>query len=162
MTALTLGMAFCDTGKVRTKEERLEWPVIDEERGGEKGWRRFKGEQICRMKIRRMKDEWAQNLAVRPWCISKVIKVNEVCTECIASGEAARKYDGSFQDDFSLDDGVNDTEKLDELIPVTAAGSRNNSVPTAATIAPIWAMWVIENCRHWVCWRKCWTMSRKK
>ena len=30
--------------------------------------------------------------------------------------EAARKYDGSFQDDFSLDDGVDDPEKLDELI----------------------------------------------
>ena len=39
-----------------------------------------------------------------------------LCPECIANGEAARKYDGSFQDDFSLDDGVNDPEKLDELI----------------------------------------------
>ena len=29
-----------------------------------------------------------------------------LCPECIANGEAARKYDGSFQDDFSLDDGV--------------------------------------------------------
>ena len=35
-----------------------------------------------------------------------------LCPECIASGEAARKYDGSFQDDFSLDDGVDDPEKL--------------------------------------------------
>ena len=39
-----------------------------------------------------------------------------LCPECIASGEAARKYDGSFQDDFSVDDGVDDPEKLDELI----------------------------------------------
>ena len=39
-----------------------------------------------------------------------------LCPECIASGEAVRKYDGSFQDDFSLDDGVDDPEKLDELI----------------------------------------------
>ena len=38
---------------------------------------------------------------------------------CIASGEAARNYDGSFQDDFSVDDGVDDPEKLDELIPVS-------------------------------------------
>ena len=36
-----------------------------------------------------------------------------LCPECIASGEAARKYDGSFQDDFSVDDGVDDPEKLD-------------------------------------------------
>ncbi len=27
MTVVTLGMVFCDTGKVTTKEERLEWPV---------------------------------------------------------------------------------------------------------------------------------------
>ena len=39
-----------------------------------------------------------------------------LCPACIASGEAARKYDGSFQDDFSVDDGVDDPEKLDELI----------------------------------------------
>ena len=39
-----------------------------------------------------------------------------LCPECIANGEAARKYDGSFQDDFSVDDGVDDPEKLDEPI----------------------------------------------
>ena len=38
MTVVTLGMVFCDTGKVSTKEERLEWPVTDEERNSEKGW----------------------------------------------------------------------------------------------------------------------------
>ena len=27
MTVVTLGMVFCDTGKVITKEERLDWPV---------------------------------------------------------------------------------------------------------------------------------------
>lgn len=39
-----------------------------------------------------------------------------LCPECIASGAAARKYNGSFQDDLSLDDGVDNPEKLDELI----------------------------------------------
>ena len=42
--------------------------------------------------------------------------IEYLCPACIASGEAARKYDGSFQDDFSVDDGVDDPEKLDELI----------------------------------------------
>lgn len=42
--------------------------------------------------------------------------ISYLCPECIASGEAARKYNGSFQDDFSLDDGVDNPEKLDELI----------------------------------------------
>ena len=39
-----------------------------------------------------------------------------LCPECISSGEAARKYDGSFQDDCSVDDGVEDSARLDELI----------------------------------------------
>ena len=42
--------------------------------------------------------------------------IEYLCPECIASGEAARKYNGSFQDDCSLDDGVDNPEKLDELI----------------------------------------------
>ena len=58
MTVVTLGMVFCDTGKVSTKEERLDWPVSDEERNSEKGWGRFGKEQICRLKIRRMKEEY--------------------------------------------------------------------------------------------------------
>ena len=62
MTVVTLGMVFCDTGKVSTKEERLDWPVSDEERNSEKGWGRFGKEQICRLKIRRMKEEWAKDL----------------------------------------------------------------------------------------------------
>ena len=42
--------------------------------------------------------------------------IEYLCPECIASGEAARKYNGSFQDVCSLDDGVDDPEKLDELL----------------------------------------------
>lgn len=66
MTVVTLGMVFCDTGKASPKEERLEWPVTNEERDGERGWGRFRNEQICRLKIRRIKEEWAQNLVARP------------------------------------------------------------------------------------------------
>ena len=52
-------------------------------------------------------------------------------------------------------------------LPATPVGSRNTGAPTAATTAPIWAMWVPENCGRWVCWRMCWTipcgtMSRGK
>ena len=57
MTVVTLGIVSCDTGKVSTKEERLDWPVTDEERHSDKGWGRFQNEQICRLKIRRMKEE---------------------------------------------------------------------------------------------------------
>ena len=81
MTVVTLGMVFCDTGKVIAKEERLDWPVTDEERNSDKGWGRFQSKQICRLKIRRMKEEWAKGLVVRPWCISQVVKAHEVCPE---------------------------------------------------------------------------------
>ena len=81
MTVVTLGVVFCDTGKVSTKEERLEWPVTDEERLSEKGWGRFQNEQICRLKIRRMKEEWAKDLVAWPWCISEVVKTHEDCPE---------------------------------------------------------------------------------
>ena len=81
MTVVTLGVVFCDTGKVSTKEERLEWPVTDEERNSEKGWERFQNEQICRLKIRRMKEEWAKDLVAWPWCISQVVKAHEDCPE---------------------------------------------------------------------------------
>ena len=84
MTVVTLGIMFCDTGEVSTKEVRLDWPVTDEHRNGEKGWGRFPNEQICRLKIRRMKEEWAKGLVVRPWCISEVIKPHEDCPELLA------------------------------------------------------------------------------
>ena len=44
MTVVTLGIVFCDTGEVTTKEERLDWPVSDEERNSDKGWGRFQSE----------------------------------------------------------------------------------------------------------------------
>ena len=81
MTVVTLGVVFCDTGKVSTKEERLEWPVTEEERNGKNGWGRFQSEQICRLKLRRMKEEWAKDLVVQPWCISQVVKAHEDCPE---------------------------------------------------------------------------------
>ena len=42
--------------------------------------------------------------------------IDYLCPACIASGKAAEKFDGSFQDDYSVDGGVEDAEKLDELI----------------------------------------------
>lgn len=49
--------------------------------------------------------------------------ISQLCPDCIASGEAARKYDGCFQDECCMDDGVGDPEKLDELIHRTPAYS---------------------------------------
>lgn len=41
--------------------------------------------------------------------------IEYLCPECIASGTAAEKFDGSFQDSESVDE-VSDPAKLDELI----------------------------------------------
>lgn len=45
-----------------------------------------------------------------------VEEVERLCPECIASGRAAEAFDGEFQDEASLDEGVDGPEKLDELI----------------------------------------------
>lgn len=39
-----------------------------------------------------------------------------LCPDCIASGRAARKFQGEFQDSCSVDEGVQDPAKLEELI----------------------------------------------
>ncbi len=42
--------------------------------------------------------------------------IGHLCPACIANGRAAKKFEGEFQDECSLDDGVDDPDKLDELI----------------------------------------------
>ena len=42
--------------------------------------------------------------------------INYLCPKCIASGAAAKKFDGDFQDDGCLEPKVLDAEKVDELI----------------------------------------------
>ena len=93
-----------------------------------------------------------------------------LCPECIANGEAARKYDGSFQDDFSVDDGVDDPEKLDELIhrtPGYSGWQQEYWRAHCGDYCAYLAMWVPENCGRWVGWKMCWkilcgTRSRRK
>lgn len=42
-------------------------------------------------------------------------KVKCLCPECIANGYAAKKFNGEFQDSYSVDE-VSDESKLDELV----------------------------------------------
>jgi len=44
--------------------------------------------------------------------------IDALCPWCIADGKASNKFEGSFQDDVSVDD-VNDPEKLKELVERT-------------------------------------------
>ena len=68
--------------------------------------------------------------------------IDYLCPACIASGKASEKFDGSFQDDYSVDDGVKDAEKLDELIhrtPGYCGWQQDTGVPIAGTSVLIWA-----------------------
>lgn len=58
MTVISLGMMFCATGEVIIREGRLEWPLTEEEIKSDKGWNRFRKEQICRIKVRKLLDEF--------------------------------------------------------------------------------------------------------
>ena len=91
MAAETLGMVFCDTCEVICSRERLEWPVASEERDGEQGWGRFGNEQICRLKIRPLKEEWAKDGETRTWCISEVVREHEDCPQLQAILEEYHK-----------------------------------------------------------------------
>lgn len=85
MTVVTLGMVFCDTGELDIKEGRMEWPVTDEERNGEKGWSRFGREQICRVKVRRLLEEYVPPHTTPEkfncWAITEVMEEDVVCPE---------------------------------------------------------------------------------
>lgn len=45
-----------------------------------------------------------------------VESIDYLCPECISNGRAAEKFDGEFQDECSLEEGVDSPDKLDELI----------------------------------------------
>ena len=83
-------------------------------------------------------------------------EVNYLCPHCIASGAAAEKYSGEFQDSESTDE-VDSPNKLDELVhapPATAAGNKSIGALTAATSAPIWARWAMRSLRKWAWWMR--------
>lgn len=43
-------------------------------------------------------------------------EIDQFCPKCISNGKAAQKYNGEFQDESSLESGVDSPDKLDELI----------------------------------------------
>ena len=82
-----------------------------------------------------------------------------LCPECIASGEAARKYHGSFQDDCSVDGGVEDPARLEELIYRTPGYHGWQQEYWRAHCGDYCAFLVYVGARGpWVRWRMCWTI----
>lgn len=78
MTVISLGMVFCATGEVNIREGRLEWPVTEEEKNSERGWKRFEREQICRIKVRKLLDEYVPK---NSWAVTEVLEQSVSCPE---------------------------------------------------------------------------------
>lgn len=109
MTAITLGMVFCNTGKASIKEGRMEWPVMEEERGGEKGWGRLQQGQICRLKVRRLLDELVpEHTTPEQFNSWAVIEVLEPSVSCPQLEEVWEEY----QKPVSIEDEVLGTLEL--------------------------------------------------
>ena len=85
MTAISLGMVFCATGENNIREGRLEWPVTEEDRNSEEGWGRFGKEQICRIRVRKLLDEYVPNHTTpekfNSWAVTGVLEPSVSCPE---------------------------------------------------------------------------------
>ena len=95
MTAISLGMVFCATGEKNIREGRMKWPVADGERNGEKGWGKFGEGQICRVKVRKLLDEYVPNHATPEkfncWAVTDVQEPLASCPELEAVLEEYKK-----------------------------------------------------------------------
>lgn len=95
MTAISLGMVFCATEENDIREGRLKWPVTKEERNSEKGWGRFGKEQICRIRIRKLLDEYVPPHTTSEkfncWAVTEVLEPSVSCPELEAVLEEYNK-----------------------------------------------------------------------
>lgn len=95
MTVISLGMVFCVTGEVNIREGRLEWPVTEEEKNSEKAWNRFEKEQICRVKVRKLLDEYVPKHTTpekfNSWAVTEMLEQSVSCPELEAVLEEYNK-----------------------------------------------------------------------
>ena len=105
--AIMMGALFCDRGKLETRTMHLRFPVEEKDISNEKGFERFSVGQVCRLKIRKLKDEFAQNHHVPLYCLSDVISTHEECPELNSVLEEYHK-------EVLLEDDVLGTCKLDK------------------------------------------------
>lgn len=85
MLATTLSMVFCADGAVNTRKGRLNWLITEEERSSAKTWNRFQKGQICRIKVRKLRDACApKNLTpeeFNAWCVVDVLEQKAACPQ---------------------------------------------------------------------------------
>ena len=105
--AMMIGALFCDSGKLETRAMHLRYPVEEKDLSNEKGFMRFSVGQVCRLKIRKLKDEFAQDHHVPLYSLSDVISTHEQCPELNSVLEEYHK-------EVLLEDDVLGTCKLDK------------------------------------------------
>ncbi len=95
MTVISLGMVFCATREVNIREGRLEWPVTEEEKNSESGWKRFERGQICRIKVRKLLDKYVPEHTTpekfNSWAVTEVLEQAVSCPELEAVSEEYNK-----------------------------------------------------------------------
>ena len=121
--AVIMGAIFCDssdTSKLVTRAMHLHWPADDKDVPTDKGYKRFEVGQVCRLKIRKLKDECAeqshhprygQSFAdqrhIPRYALSEVLVAHEDCP-------ALNRVLAEYQDEVELQDEVLGTLTLDK------------------------------------------------
>ena len=121
--AVMMGAIFCDSSdssKLVTRAMHLHWPAGDKDVPTDKGYKRFEVGQVCRLKIRKLKDECAeqrhlprygQSFAdqryIPRYASSEVLVAHE---DCPALNRVLEEY----QDEVELQDEVLGTLTLDK------------------------------------------------
>lgn len=108
--AVMMGAIFCDssdTSKLVTRAMHLHWPADDKDVPTDKGYKRFEVGQVCRLKIRKLKDECADQRHIPRYALSEVLVAHE---DCPALNRVLEEY----QDEVELQDEVLGTLTLDK------------------------------------------------
>ena len=91
MTASTIGLKVCATGEIISTPVHLSWPIAGDDRSGKMSFDRFAQEQVCALKVRKMKAELCQNLLAPHYCIVSVLDEHANCPELMPLLEEFRK-----------------------------------------------------------------------
>ncbi len=85
MQSPLLGMMFCKTGELTTQPANLVWPVTEGEVQGDMVWELFRKDQICRLKVRPMKESCREKSQITSWCFEEIVAYDVKCPELEAA-----------------------------------------------------------------------------
>lgn len=80
-----LGMKFCETGELTTERANLVWPITEGENQSDMVWELFRKDQICRLKVRPMKESYRDKSQTNSWCLEEIVAYDVKCPELEAA-----------------------------------------------------------------------------